>query len=101
MLANSESWYGLTEEEISELEREDEQLLRKILEAPSKTPKCMLYLETGCKPLRYLIKKRQMMFFHYILKEDKNSLIRRFYDAQSKNPGRNEWVLTLKKNARV
>ena len=98
VLVNSEAWYGLTENEVTELEKEDEQLLRKVLEAPSKTPKCMLYLETGCKPLRFVIMKRQMMFFHYILKEDKNSLIRRFFDAQLKNPGKNDWVLTIGKN---
>ena len=39
-----------------------------------------------------------MMFFHYILKEDKNSLIRRFFDAQLKNPGKNDWVLMIGKN---
>ena len=98
VLVNSECWYGLTENEVTELEKEDEQLLRKVLEAPSKTPKCMLYLETGCKPLRFLIMKRQMMFFHYILKEDKNSLIRRFFDSQLRNPGKNDWVLTIRKN---
>ena len=42
--------------------------------------------------------KRQMMFFHYILKENKNSLIRRFFDAQLGNPGKNDWVLTIDKN---
>ena len=36
VLVNSEAWYGLTENEVIELEKEDEQLLRKVLEAPSK-----------------------------------------------------------------
>ena len=58
----------------------------------------MLYLETGCKPLRFIIMKRQMMFFHYILKEDKNSLIRRFFNAQLANPGKNDWILTVETN---
>ena len=97
VLVNSEAWYGLTEEETSELEREDENLLRKILEAPSKSPKCMLYLETGCKPIRFMIMKRQLMFLHYILNEEENSLIRRFLNTQEKNPGKNDWVLTVKK----
>ena len=30
-----------------------------------------------------------MMLFHYILKEDRTNYIRRFYNAQSKDPGRN------------
>ena len=58
----------------------------------------MLYLETGCKPIRFLIMMRQMMFLHYILKEEKDSLIRRFLDTQARNPGRNDWVTTIKDN---
>ena len=73
ILVNSEAWYGLTDEEIIELEKEDENLLRKFLECPSKTPKCMLYLKTGCKPLRFHVMARRMMFLYYILKEDDKS----------------------------
>ena len=35
ILVNSEAWYGLTDEEIVELEKEDEHLLRKFLGADS------------------------------------------------------------------
>ena len=37
------------------LEKIDEQMLRNILKAPSKTPKEMLFLELGCIPLRLII----------------------------------------------
>ena len=37
------------------------------------------------------------MFLHYILNEEENSLIRRFLNTQEKNPGKNDWVLTVKK----
>jgi hypothetical protein len=57
----------------------------------------MLYLETGCRPIRYLIMMRQLMFLHYILNEDDNSLIRRFFNIQERNPGKNDWILTAKK----
>ena len=97
VLVNCEAWYGLTEDETADLEREDEKLLRRILESPSKSPKCMLYLETGCRPIRYLIMMRQLMFLHYILNEDDNSLIRRFLNTQVKNPGKNDWIITVKK----
>ena len=76
MLVNSESWYGLNENEIVELEKGDEHLLRRILEAPSKTPKCMLYLELGVEPLRFRIMKRRMMFYQYIQKEKDETLIK-------------------------
>ena len=35
---------------------------------------------------------------HYILKKDKDSLIRRFFNAQSKTPGNNDWLPTIQKN---
>ena len=98
ILVNSEAWYGLTMEEKKELEKQDENLLRKILECPSNSPKCMLYLETGSKPIRFIIMMRQMMFLHYILKEEKTSLISRFFFAQLKNPGKNDWINTIYEN---
>ena len=57
MLNNSEVWYGVKEAHYSELEEVDEYLLRKILNAHSKSPKESLYLETGSIPIRYVIKQ--------------------------------------------
>jgi hypothetical protein len=47
VIVNSKAWYGLAEEETTELEREDENLLRKLLEPPSKSHKYMLYWKLG------------------------------------------------------
>jgi hypothetical protein len=69
ILVNSEAWYGLTEDEKSDLEKQDEILLRKILDCPSNSPKCTLYLETGCKPIRFMIMMRQIMFLNYTYTE--------------------------------
>ena len=80
------------------MEQADEELLRKILEAPVTTPKCMLYLETGCKPVRFLIMTRRLMFFHYILNEEEDSLIARFYNAQVKNPYKGDWCNIVQEN---
>ena len=76
----------------------DEILLRKILETPSSTPKCMLYLETGCKPIRFIIQARRVNFLHYILKEDKSSLISRIFHAQNAQPGKNDWAVMILKD---
>ena len=78
---------------ITHLEKEDEILLRKFLEAPISTPKCMLYLETGAKPIRFTIKMRRLMFLQYILQEDPKSMISQFFHAQDQNPSRNDWAL--------
>ena len=90
ILTNSEAWYGLTAQDITHLEQIDEMLLRKFLDAPFSTPKCMLYLETGAKPIRYTIKMRRLMFLQYLLKEDPESMI--------SNPLKNDWSLTARQN---
>ena len=75
MLFNSEAWYTLAKAELDLIETIDLQLLRQLLKAPKGTPKEMLYLELGCIPFREMIRERRMGFLHYILNEDKKSLI--------------------------
>ena len=96
ILSNCESWYNLTLKEVEELESVDESLLQKILEAPFSTPKEMFFLEMGIIPIRFILMKRRFSFLHYILKEDKNSLIYNFFQEQSSNPVKGDWILTVK-----
>ena len=91
LLTNAESWYNLTAAEIDELEKVDENLLRRVLEAPAATPKEMLYLELGVSPIRNIIKSRRINFLQYILKENEESLIQTFLMAQLSDPTRNDW----------
>ena len=51
VLLNSEAWYCLSLADIEQLESVDQALLKRILEAPSSTPKVSLYLELGCLPI--------------------------------------------------
>jgi hypothetical protein len=89
ILTNSEAWYRLKQQEVDILEKCDENLLRMFFETPCTTPKCMLYLETGRKPIRYIIMTRRLMFLHYIINE--NSLIYRFFKSQERNPTKGDW----------
>ena len=98
VLNNAECWYGVKESELDQLEQVDEMLLRKLLEVGQGCPKEMLFLETGLWPLRYIVMSRRLMFLHYILNEDKNSLIYRFLQAQIKNPVKDDWILTVMEN---
>ena len=98
ILTNCEAWYGLTDGDIKHLEKVDESLLRKILGTPSTTPKCMLYLETGCTPINFVIRSRRLMFLHYILKQEKTSLISKVFHAQLSNPVKNDWAVTCKED---
>ena len=95
LLCNSEAWYNLTNSEVKLLEAVDLMLLRKILNAPKSTPKEILYLELGCIPLKFIIQKRRLSFLHYILQEDPNSLVYRFFEFQSKNNNQKDWTKTV------
>ena len=95
VLCNSEAWYKITPEEREKLEQADENLLRRILECPSKTPKEMLYLELNCLPIRYIITSRRLNFLSAILKEDEDSLLFKFLQAQLRRPSKNDWWQTV------
>ena len=98
LLSNSETWYNLTKKEISELESVDEMSLRNVLSAHSKTPTETLYLESGNIPVRFILMSRRLNFLHYILNEDKDSLLRTFFTAQRESPVRGDWVMTVTKD---
>ena len=98
LLSNSESWYNITNKELSELESVDEALLRKILSAHSKTPLELLYLETGSIPVRFIVMARRLNFLWYILNESEDSLIRNCLSAQIENPSKGDWILTIKED---
>ena len=95
MLCNSEAWYNVTKNEMELLETVDTTLLRRILNAPKYTAKEMLYLELGCIPYRYLIKKRRLMFLFYILTQDTNSMIYKFFESQKNHQTSKDWVTTI------
>ena len=96
LLFNSEIWYGLSKTDTSELEAIDKLLVRKLLQAHSKTPIESLYLELGILPLKYIIKCRRIMYLHYILTRDKNELLSKFFKAQCERPVKNDWSETVK-----
>ena len=98
ILTNLEASYALTNNDVEKLEKCDEQLLRIILECPSKTPKEMLYLELGVTPIRFIIMSRRLMFYHYILNEDSDALLYKFYKVQAEKPVKNDWSLTINEN---
>ena len=98
MLCNSESWYNITQAELDLLETVEVQLLRSILKAPKSTAKEMLFLELGCVPFRELIWKRRILFLHYILNEDQNSMLYRFLKTQMKNRKPKDWISTVLKD---
>jgi hypothetical protein len=101
ILTNSEAWYGLKTCEVEQLEMVDETMLRRFLEAGKCTPKEMLYLETGTIPLRFIIRVRRLMYFHYLLNEEENSLVNQFLRIQMENPSKADWINQVKDDLKI
>ena len=92
VLCNSEAWYNITSAELELLETVDLMLLRGVLKTPKSTPKEMLYLELGLTPFREIIRKKRLLFLHYILNQDKDSVIYKVFKTQLKNKSPKDWV---------
>ena len=95
ILTNSEVWYGIKPSHITELEKVDENIYyEKILNAHSKTPKEMLYLEKGTVPIEFILKSRRQSYLHHILTREKSELISKIYYAQKRRPVKDDWAKT-------
>ena len=98
LLFNSETWLRLTKDNIKKLESVDEMLLHKLLATPMSTPKVALYLETGCIPLRFIIKRKRIMFLHHLLTRREDALIKRVFWAQVEKPIKGYWCLVVRED---
>ena len=98
ILFNIETWYNITEHELNELESVDRILLRRIMNVPFSTPTALLYLELGIIPLRHIIQAKRIMFLRYIMTRQENDLLNKFLKAQIREPTKNDWCLTVKKD---
>jgi exonuclease III len=98
LLFNAETWLRLTKENMRKLESIDLMLLRKLLKTPVSTPKPALYLETGCLPIRYIIKSKRIMYLHHILTRNDDALIKKVFLAQVHDAGKGDWCLVVRED---
>ena len=98
LLFSSKAWYNVRQRQIQDLEMADETLLRKIFAAHSKTPKELLYTESGNVPVRFILMGRRLVYLWYLLHEEKESLLSMFFHAQLSSPGKGDWVLTVQED---
>ena len=98
VLTNCESWYGLSETEVEQLEEVDKLLLRQVFAVASTCPIEALYLEMGCIPFSLTIKSRRINFLHYLVTREKKEMLNKFFLAQWKYPDKNDWTLQVKSN---
>ena len=98
LLSNSETWGRLIQKDIERLERVDCMLLQKLFQVPSSTPTASLYLETGCIPIRLVMKMKRVMYLYHILTREEDALITRAFWAQVRKPAKGDWCTVVRED---
>ena len=75
----------ITDKNIRTLEQIDEMLLSKIMGCDANTNNIFKYLELGVCPVRFEIKKRKILFLHYLLQEDHSTMVYKVLTNRIKN----------------
>ena len=93
MLYGTEAMIHINEKENRELERIEEDQMRKIMEVKTgiQVPLHLMYLDLGQTPARYQIYRYKMNFLQYILHQKEESLLFRMLHAQQFRPVRGDW----------
>ena len=87
-------YYNLTETDLRQIERIEEDFLRKILKTTKGCPIMQLYLEVGQHPARFEIQKTRILYLKYILEQDEDSNLLKMLKLQIENPTKGDWAST-------
>ena len=79
VLNNTEVWYNLKKSEVAVFEALDLTLLRRIMKAPTSTPKEAFYLELGLLPIGVLLKSKRIRYLFYLLHREKEEMLGQFF----------------------
>ena len=94
ILYASDMYYNLKENEVRQIERIEESYLRKVLNTTKGCPITQLYLEMGQIPARFVIQKMRCLYLKYILIQEGDSLLKKFFDLQFKQRSKGDWAST-------
>ena len=93
-----ETYYNLKESEIRQIERIEEGYMRRLLKTTKGCPINQLYFELGQIPARFEILKLRLLFLKYILDQEEESLINKFFKLQIQQPTKGDWGSTCISN---
>ena len=96
ILTNCGVWYNLKTSEIEDLEELDRMLLRKIFNTKTTCPKEALYLESGALPIGVIVKSRRLNYLHYLVKENGETMLSKFFHAQWNSEVKNDWTSQIR-----
>ena len=80
ILSSSEILYGVKNKHIELLERYDRNLLTRLLSVPSSCSYEAVFLETGCLPIRFILKGRRLIYYWTLLNKPNDELVKKVFD---------------------
>ena len=97
-LFNSEVWNGISDNDLNDLSVIDHKILRVITGAHSKVPIEMLYIETSQLPISHVISVRRIIYWHTLIRREKEELTSQVYNAMKDNPLKGDWIFSLQED---
>ena len=77
LLNNCESWIGLNQVHISDLQEFQDKFIRKLLWLPQTTPKAIIHWDVDMKLMKWRIAERKLKFVSKIMLREKDNIARR------------------------
>ena len=84
LLHNAESWIGITEANIKELQNFQNNFIRKVLRLPKSTPKAILEWDTKMMSMKYRIMKMKLIEMMKIMKKDNENITKQAIEQERK-----------------
>jgi hypothetical protein len=77
LLFNSESWIGITEAQINDLQGFQDNFLRKLMHLPISTPKAILHWDGGMELMKWRIAKQKLLFLRKLMEKEDSNICKR------------------------
>ena len=77
LLFNSESWIGITEAQINELQGFQDKFLRKLLHLPNSTPKAILHWDGEMELIKCRITRQKLFFLTKLMLKHESNICKR------------------------
>ena len=98
ILYASDMYYNLKETELRQIERIEEEFLRKVLKTTKGCPITQMYLEMGQYPARFEVQRMRCFYLKYILNQEEESLLRKVFNLQLNQRAKGDWATTVMKD---
>ena len=92
ILFNLEAIGNISNNHLNILEDCDKKLMRRIFDSEQGTPIESFYLETSAWPFRFILMRRQLMYYWTILHKSESELVRKIFNAQRDFPSKGSWI---------